>query len=115
MCNYLLETKGNNHIVIYDTFEALLAYIYYYYDDCEEITIKNVYKVYDFKRNDLLGVSIYVDKQANDLLTRLNDKFDTRGNVYITYYLFKKTNNILTEGGRKCVAPCMDIWRLIHM
>lgn len=112
--HYYLVESGNS-VVIYDTLEALIAHIYYDYDYYDkEITIKNVYKVYDFKRNDLLGVSVYVDKQANDLLTRLNSKFDSRGNIDITYYLFKKTENILTGVGRKYIAPCRNIWQLIH-
>lgn len=111
---YILETKGNNHIVIYDTFESLLVNIYYYYGDCEEITIKNVYKVYEFKRDDLKGVSIFVDKRAKELLASLNGKPYGRGEINITYYLFKKTDNILTGVGKKCIAPCWDIWQLIH-
>lgn len=113
--HYYLVESGNS-VVIYDTLEALIAHIYYdYYDYYDkEITIKNVYKIYDFKRNDLLSVSVYVDKQANDLLTRLNSKFDSRGNIDITYYLFKKTENILTGVGRKYIAPCRNIWQLIH-
>lgn len=114
MSNYFLLETGKSHIVIYDSIESLLAHIYYYYDECEELIIKKVYKVYDYKRNDLLGTSIFVDTQAKNLLISLNSKFDKAGDININYYIYKKTNNILTGVGQKCNAPCREIWQLTH-
>lgn len=104
---YLVKTKGNKHIVIYDSIEALLAGIYYYYDEYDGIRIEKVYRVYDFKRNDLLGTSIFVDKQAKEILMNLS-----KGDI--KYYLFKKTDDALTGVGRKCVAPAENIRQIIN-
>lgn len=114
MCYYIF--KSENELRLYDTEELTVATAKLYYgENFEEIKIQKIYKVYNFKSDGLQRVSIFVDKRAKELLMSLNGKPYGRGEINITYYLFKPTDNILlTSVVRECVAPCWNIYQIIH-
>ena len=115
MSYYKLKIK--NSVTVYDRIENLVEDIQLYYGDySEKIELQKVYNVYTFKREDLKGTQIFVDKKNKELLDRLNNKYalSVLGKKSITYYLVCGIDNTLTEACREYTTSGYAIWCVIH-
>lgn len=115
MAYYKLKIK--NSVTVYDGVGNLVEGLKLYYDDySEKIELQKVYKVYTFKREDLQGTQIFVDKKNKELLDALNNKYSRPilEKESITYYLVCGIDNTRTEACYEYVTKISVIWSIIH-